>query len=282
MRTLPHRPARALAPCLLLLGAAAAQVTDGTSPPIVIPSQTSVFNQNAVTLPTAPSVSGQDVVRGADGTTCQSAVASGGPYLDVGVLQSQDFYARESAALYGRVVVPLGKRAQRVDCTALYKLEIERMRMELELLRMGLGGTDILSFAEPQSEPEPTGLDEAEAGGTGLTIPAGAEENPIRTTEILPQPERLAARPVVEKRVLTKPAMESSGLFIQTGAFLDVDKALSRLTETASFVEGADIMLRPLERDGQTLYRTLLGPLSRADAEAACERVPGDCFIAAL
>ncbi|NNU17610.1 hypothetical protein HK107_14860 [Parvularcula sp. ZS-1/3] len=135
MRTFSYSTPIALA--VLLVGSAAAQ--DQSPPtPIVIPSQSSLFNQNTINLPQAPIVTGQDVVRGADGTTCQSAVANGGPFFDVGVLQSEDVYARQTAAVYGRVVFPIGKRAKRIDCTRMYELEIARMRMELEVLRMGV------------------------------------------------------------------------------------------------------------------------------------------------
>ncbi|MEM9422773.1 MAG: hypothetical protein AAF986_09755 [Pseudomonadota bacterium] len=132
--------------------------------PIIIPSQSSVYNQNSVALPTPPNVSGQDIIRGADGTSCQSAVASGGPYVDMGVIGSQDFFSRDSSALYGRVVVPLGKRAKRVDCTRLYELEISRMKMEIELLRMGTmmsmgGGDRLLHEANHTDQPPLQGND---------------------------------------------------------------------------------------------------------------------------
>ncbi|MEM7739372.1 MAG: hypothetical protein AAF225_01050, partial [Pseudomonadota bacterium] len=121
MRAVSRRAPQLLAVCAAALGSAAAQqeVTQ-SGQPIVVPSQSSVFNQNSVNLPNAPMTTGQDIVRGADGTSCQTAIASGGPYLDVGVLQSQDFYQRDSAAVYGRVVIPIGKRAKRHDCTKLY------------------------------------------------------------------------------------------------------------------------------------------------------------------
>lgn len=198
----------------LPIAKAAAQTTDSLSQPIVVPSQSSVFNQNSVNLPSAPSVSGQDVVRGADGTTCQSAVASGGPYVDVGVLQSQDFFARDTQALYGRVVFPIGRRASRLDCTRLYKLEIERMRMELEILRMGTTLGDRLALAGdidaggqvPLPAMVDTGtLDEArnDALGVGFVIehtPTDqadteiVEHNP--RIEVIPEPIDVAVHPV--------------------------------------------------------------------------------------
>lgn len=35
---------------------------------------------------------------------------------------------------YARVVIPLGTRPKRIDCSQIFELEIERLRKELELL----------------------------------------------------------------------------------------------------------------------------------------------------
>ncbi len=145
MRKIRHHTVRTVAAaataCLMMSSAFAqnsdAQIIPGY-PPYIPPSQSSVYNQNSVYLPTAPVAHGTDSVRGAAGVSCQSAVGSGGPYLDVGLIGSQDVFNRETASLYGRIVVPLGERPQRPDCTKLYELEIARMRMELDLLRLGL------------------------------------------------------------------------------------------------------------------------------------------------
>lgn len=122
------------------LGAAAAQAEDLNPfyPPYAPPSQSSVYNQSSVYLPPAPIVQGQDMVRGASGVTCQSAVASGGPYVDIGMIGAKDVFSRDTAALYGRIVLPLGARPKRPDCDRLYALEIVRLRMEIALMRMGL------------------------------------------------------------------------------------------------------------------------------------------------
>ena len=116
---------------------ASAQLSDPlqTTQPIVVPNTSSSFNQQGFNLPTAPRATGQDIVRGAGGISCQSAVASGGPSLDMGVIGTNDIFDRESTALYGRVTIPLGKRPKRVDCTRLYELEVSRLQMELELMR---------------------------------------------------------------------------------------------------------------------------------------------------
>lgn len=179
MRKIRHRSARAITAVvgwLLMSGAAFAQNADAqivpVYPPYVQPSQSSIYNQNSVYLPTPPVAHGSDSVRGAAGVSCQSAVGSGGPYLDIGLIGSQDVYNRDTASVYGRIVVPLGDRPKRPDCTKLYELEIARMRMELDLLRMGLppglGGT---------MAPQPSGSVGDAAPGAPATIatPASLE-----------------------------------------------------------------------------------------------------------
>jgi hypothetical protein len=104
-------------------------------------------------LPPAPGgPGGEDSIETAEGTRCRQAINSNGSYLDVGmagsaakplrsdqagngiVLFSQE---RDQEALaYVRVTIPLGQRPSRLDCSRLYELEIERLRRELELLRM--------------------------------------------------------------------------------------------------------------------------------------------------
>lgn len=94
-------------------------------------------NQNGFSLPGVTLPQGQDEVRAADGTTCRSAVSGNGAYVDVGVIGGTGT-ATGQMATYGRVVIPLGRTPQRLDCARLYALEIERLQMELRLLKMGL------------------------------------------------------------------------------------------------------------------------------------------------
>lgn len=92
----------------------------------------------AFQLPGVSLPSGHDEVRAADGTSCRSAVGGSGAYLDVGVIANpNDLKATQSA--YGRLVIPLAMPRKRLDCTELYKLEIERLRVELQLMQMGIG-----------------------------------------------------------------------------------------------------------------------------------------------
>ncbi len=124
--------------------------------------------QFGVNLPQAALPSGSDEIRTTDGSTCRSAVGGDGAYLDVGVVgapQNQDINA--TAAAYGRIVIPLGSKSKRIDCSRLYDLEIQRLKMELELARMGASGrrnTDPADFSSNwanegwDSQPKPAAV----------------------------------------------------------------------------------------------------------------------------
>ena len=92
----------------------------------------------AFTLPGVSLPSGHDEVRAADGTSCRSAVGGSGAYLDIGVIANPNNLAASQSA-YGRIVIPLAMPRKRLDCTELYKLEIERLKVELQLMQMGIG-----------------------------------------------------------------------------------------------------------------------------------------------
>jgi len=42
----------------------------------------------------------------------------------------------KEALAYARVTIPLGKQPQRIDCSRIYELELERLRQEIALLKM--------------------------------------------------------------------------------------------------------------------------------------------------
>lgn len=98
-------------------------------------------NQTGLNLPGVSLPQGYDEVRTSDGSFCRSSVSGNGAYLDMGVIGSQkpDGSTIDNGAVYGRVVVPLGRTGNRLDCRRLYDLEIERLRMEVRLLRAGMG-----------------------------------------------------------------------------------------------------------------------------------------------
>ncbi len=94
------------------------------------------FNLPGVTLP-----QGQDEVHAADGTTCRAAVSGSGSYLDVGAINGNMRSGSSNVATYARVVIPIGVRGKRIDCARLYELEVERLKMELDMLKMGLAAS---------------------------------------------------------------------------------------------------------------------------------------------
>ncbi|MBA90340.1 MAG: hypothetical protein CMJ43_06625 [Phyllobacteriaceae bacterium] len=106
---------------------------------------------------------GADEVRAADGTTCRSAVSGNGAYLDVGVIGTPKSSGAggSTASAYGRIVIPLGRSPKRLDCSQLYALEVERLKMELRLMQMGLGAQaiapDPVTTASTPAGPAATG-----------------------------------------------------------------------------------------------------------------------------
>ncbi len=141
-----HRGARriavVLAAALASTGAKSASAQD-----TVINQNISGFNLPGVQLP-----QGTDEVRAADGTTCRSAVSGSGAYVDVGIIGNPDQVNTEASfSAYGRLVIPLGRTAPRLDCSLLYDLEVQRLAIELKLSQLGLNR----GFA-PMSEEVPT------------------------------------------------------------------------------------------------------------------------------
>jgi len=122
------------------------------------------------TLPQIPVPYGSDQVRAADGTTCQSAVGGDGSFVDFGAIGTPPTSdVDESASVYARVVIPLGRKPKRIDCSQLYELEIARLRYELELARMGMNGL--------QAQPAPDGnANWADTGWTTGGVKKGKKE----------------------------------------------------------------------------------------------------------
>lgn len=146
-------------------------------------------NRYGLDLPSVPIPNGQDEVRGADGTTCKTTVASNGAYFDTGVIGSNSHGEFNAGGIYGRIVVPLGDRPSRIDCRRLYELEIERLRLELQLVKMGLGGAKQAytgSLPEPQAQaPGTDAAAQAASAMIGKPMPP-ASKNGTWTTEVVP------------------------------------------------------------------------------------------------
>ena len=173
MRTLPGyaRQLSALAGLVMMLvapGSAVAQVRDNYNP-YYYSNQTYTYGMN---LPQVPIPNGQDEVRSADGTTCRSSMAGNSAYLDVGAIGSQGYGGEfDQGTFYGRLIIPLGEKPNRVDCTKLYELEIRRLRHELELVRAG-SGSMVPMVATPQSAASAPGSAPAATTAEKPLVPA--------------------------------------------------------------------------------------------------------------
>lgn len=108
-------------------------------------AEPAAVSANGLSLPYAPSApGGQDSVETAGGARCRSSINTNGPTLDIGLGHVSDRgYSRSGGAKeqnyigYARVIIPLGKKPSRLDCSLLYELELARLRMEIELMKMG-------------------------------------------------------------------------------------------------------------------------------------------------
>ena len=102
-------------------------------------------------LPPAPTGSGgEDSIETSTGTRCRQSINGNGAYLDVGLAASRssgtvtdpyriapsDQGSSSEALGYARMVMPIGPKPQRIDCSRLYEMELARMKREIELLKM--------------------------------------------------------------------------------------------------------------------------------------------------
>ena len=89
---------------------------------------------------------GEDSITTSEGVRCSQSINSSGGYLDFGVAGGDlDTYAyptstpgNQSAIGYARIIIPLGQAPKRIDCSQLYDLEIQRLKAEVQMLKVGL------------------------------------------------------------------------------------------------------------------------------------------------
>ncbi len=165
-------------------------------------SQSAGFSLPGVTLP-----SGTDEVRAADGTSCRSAVGGNGAYIDMGVIGKQS--TANDNAYYGRVVIPLGRNSKRLDCSQLYALEVERLKLELELAKAGMGRTQDTNI----DSTETAALDDSSLVEEPAVEPTVAEKpsKKKKATEVAAAAEEIAAEPAVETKKPAKLAKKKVG-----------------------------------------------------------------------
>jgi len=108
-------------------------------------------NPSGLFLPNAPTgPGGEDSIETPGGTRCRQSINSNGAYVDLGVTGNASskpdtsaggtaFYSDErdrQATAYARITIPIGPKPKRLDCNSVYELEIERLKRELELMKM--------------------------------------------------------------------------------------------------------------------------------------------------
>lgn len=112
-----------------------------------IPAGAPALAADGLYLPSPPvGPGGEDSITTSEGVRCSQSINSSGGYLDFGVAGgdlSQGYSANatppaDSAIGYARIIIPLGQSPRRIDCARLYDLEIQRLKAEIEMLKVGL------------------------------------------------------------------------------------------------------------------------------------------------
>jgi hypothetical protein len=89
---------------------------------------------------------GEDSITTSEGVRCSQSINSSGGYLDLGVAGGNlsnyydvgDADQPQGAVAYARVILPLGEAPTRLNCARLYELEIQKLKAEIEMLKVGL------------------------------------------------------------------------------------------------------------------------------------------------
>jgi hypothetical protein len=114
---------------------------------LILASSSPALAAEGLLLPPPPvGPGGEDSITTSEGVRCSQSINSSGGYLDLGVAGGDlsTYYSTTSTATnntavgYARVIIPLGKRPKRIDCSQLYQLEIDRLKAEIEALKIGL------------------------------------------------------------------------------------------------------------------------------------------------
>lgn len=100
-------------------------------------------------LPSAPSTFGQDSIRAGE-LDCKNAIG-GATQLELGVTGIVDNYQSpfgggydpnntqsRDIGVYARIVIPLDKPKERINCNSLYQLELRKKRLEVLKLQQEL------------------------------------------------------------------------------------------------------------------------------------------------
>ena len=159
--------------------------------------------QSGFYLPVAPTSYGQDEFRAADGTTCRSSM-DGTKRVEVGAFGSggrtdNNGYTlpgytnpnQGNAGVYGRLSVSLDAPSERMNCNTLYKLELERRQLELELMKRSLVEADRrLDDLKQSRADDPADAPVRAAGAGGKPVTKTAQKP---ASKAVAKPAKLAA-----------------------------------------------------------------------------------------
>ena len=108
-------------------------------------------------IPTTPQSYQSDRFRSGD-MDCQNAIGSSTSveFVVMGVINRADPYEQiatgrtenRDVGVYARIVVPIGAPRERINCNTLFRLELERRKLELQQLRREVEQMKNLKFEE--------------------------------------------------------------------------------------------------------------------------------------
>ena len=124
----------------------------------------SANNALNLSIPTSPSSYASDQIRAGD-LDCRMAIGSSTnvEFGVVGMLDQNDPYASnlvvdptmynpngmtKDIGVYARITIPIGAPKERLNCNALYKLELERRRLEVMKLKQEITNLRRLQFED--------------------------------------------------------------------------------------------------------------------------------------
>lgn len=107
-----------------------------------------------LTIPSAPGTYQQDTFR-ADGLECSMAIGSGTnvEFGVVGIINKDNASIttdpsnnNKDVGVYARMIIPIGAPKNRLNCDALYQLELQKKRMEIDRLQREVQNLKSLRF----------------------------------------------------------------------------------------------------------------------------------------
>ena len=131
---------------------------------MLIGLSSSAYAQNSglnLQLPNAPSAYGQDSIRAGD-LDCKNAIG-GSTQLEFGVTgivnnynspfgSGNGFPSEKDVGVYARIIIPLDKPKERINCNSLYQLELRKKRIEVLKLQEELNALRRLNAQGGQFE----------------------------------------------------------------------------------------------------------------------------------